>query len=177
MSESAATCESGVGSDSVAMSNLLPTNFVGTTMAGVQNEDGKFRIYFQNKDYQIYEMSLDDPMSTKYTLFKLTTSAMPAARINTPIAAVAWEHLHQIRVYYITVNSRVQELVFTFGINLGWVKGAMLGTAVENSTCLYAQVRLTTEPMLRVGFQSSAEPQTITEACYNKKDGWKNRVL
>jgi hypothetical protein len=68
-------------------------------MAGVQNEDGKFRIYFQNKDYQIYEMSLNDPKSTTHVLRKLTTSEMPAARINTPIAAVAWHNLQQVRVF------------------------------------------------------------------------------
>jgi hypothetical protein len=79
------------------MSDLLPTDFVGTTMAGVQNEDGKFRIYFQNKDYQICEMSLNNPNSTSHTILKLTTAAMPAARINTPIAAVSWDNLRQVR--------------------------------------------------------------------------------
>ncbi|KAG1871743.1 hypothetical protein DFJ58DRAFT_762177 [Suillus subalutaceus] len=162
-------------SDSAGISDLLPTNFVGTTMAGVQNEDGRFRVYFQNKDYHIYEMSLNDPKSTTYDLRQLTTSTMPAARINTPIAAVAWHDLQQIRVYYITVDNRVQEMVFTRGYD--WQKGATLGTAVEDSTCLYAQYRFTTEPLVRVGFQSSAAPQTITEALYNVKDKWKNRVL
>ncbi|KAG1734621.1 hypothetical protein EDB19DRAFT_1911021 [Suillus lakei] len=81
---------------------------------------------------------------------------MPAARINTPIAAVAWKNLQQIRVYYIIVNGRVQEIVYFQGG--GWQKGPTLGTAVENSTCL-------------VGFQSSAALQTITEALYNVKEG------
>ncbi|KAG2360561.1 hypothetical protein BDR07DRAFT_1486881 [Suillus spraguei] len=142
-------------------------------MAGVQNEDGKFRIYFQNKDYQICEMALNDPNSTSYNIVKLTTAAVPAARINTPIAAVSWDNLRQIRVYYITVNSQVQEISYTQGI--GWHKDAHLGIAVDNSTCLYAQQQLK-EPFMRVGFQSSQAPQTITEACYYQS-GWKNRVL
>ncbi|KAG1760232.1 hypothetical protein EDD22DRAFT_88685 [Suillus occidentalis] len=159
--------------DSATKSDLLPTDFVGTTMAGVQNEDGKFRIYFQNKDYQICEMSLNDPHSTSHTILKLTTAAMPAARINTPIAAVSWDNLRQIRVYYITVNSQVQEMTYTQGV--GWHEDAHLGIAVDNSTSLYAQHQLK-EPFMRVGFQSSAAPQTITEACYYQS-GWKTRVL
>ncbi|KAG1727778.1 uncharacterized protein EDB91DRAFT_1060953 [Suillus paluster] len=169
MSESAPTSESTVESD------LLPTNFVGTTMAGVQNEDGKFRIYFQNKDYQIYQMSLNDPRSRAYTLLKLTTTIVPPARINTPIAAVAWKNLQEIRVYYITAASQVQEIVYSQ--RSGWKKGEMLGTAVENCACLYAQGRFTTnEVFLRVGFQSAIDSQTITEA-YTLRDGWKTRVF
>ncbi|KAG2153152.1 hypothetical protein DEU56DRAFT_773366 [Suillus clintonianus] len=142
-------------------------------MAGVQNEDGKFRIYFQNKDYQICEMSLNDPNNTTHTILKLTTGAMPAARINTPIAAVSWDNLRQIRVYYITVNSQVQEISYTQGV--GWHKDAHLGAAVDNSTCLYAQHQ-NKEPYMRVGFQSSVAAQTITEACYYQS-GWKTRVF
>ncbi|KAG1742380.1 uncharacterized protein EDB91DRAFT_1128923 [Suillus paluster] len=100
---------------------------------------------------------------------------MPAARINTPIAAVACKDLREIRVYYVTVASRVQEICHTQG--KGWVKGAVLGTAAENSSCLYAQGRLTKEASIRVGFQCSSAPQTITEACYHEHQGWKNRVL
>ncbi|KAG2129860.1 uncharacterized protein EDB93DRAFT_1095153 [Suillus bovinus] len=159
--------------ESATKSDLLPTDFVGTTMAGVQNEDGKFRIYFQNKDYQICEMSFNDPNSTSYTIPKLTTATMPVARINTPIAAVSWDNLRQIRVYYITVDSQVQEISYTQGV--GWHKDAQLAAAVDNSTCLYAQQRLK-EPFIRVGYQSSVAPQTITEACYYQS-GWKNHVL
>lgn len=83
-------------SQSANMSDLLPTNFVGTTMCAAQNDDGKFRVYFQNKDYQIYEMSLNDPKSTTYTLLRLTTDHMPAARINTPIATVAANDLQEV---------------------------------------------------------------------------------
>ncbi|KAG2122349.1 hypothetical protein DEU56DRAFT_75717 [Suillus clintonianus] len=161
-------------SESATKSDLLPTNFVGTTMAGVQNEDGKFRIYFQNKEYQICEMSLDDPNSTTHTILKLTTSAMPAARINTPIAAGAWDNLREIRVYYITADSQVQEICYTHGV--GWQKGAHLGVAVDNSTCLYAQHQ-NKEPYMRVGFQSSTAPQTITETCYYDQGGWETRVF
>ncbi|KAG1895503.1 uncharacterized protein F5891DRAFT_660541 [Suillus fuscotomentosus] len=157
------------------MSDLLPTHFVGTTMNAVQNDEGKFRVYFQNKDYQIYEMSLNDPKSTAYTLLKLTNSNIPAARINTPIAAVASNDLEEIRVFYITVDSRVQEICYFK--RHGWQKGATIGTAVENSTCLYAQGRFVhNETMLRVGFQSATAPQTITEGC-TTKDEWKIRVL
>ncbi|KAG1734585.1 hypothetical protein EDB19DRAFT_1141409 [Suillus lakei] len=175
MSESAAI------SQSANMSDLLPTNFVGTTMCAVQNDDGKMRVYFQNKDYQIYEMMLNDPKSTTYTLLKLTNSNMPAARINTPIAAMASNNLQEIRVYYITVDSHVQEICHTQ--RHGWQKCEALGTAVENSTCLYAQGQSSHhasasdhETMLRVGFQSAAAPQTITEA-YRMKDEWRTRVL
>ncbi|KAG2122350.1 hypothetical protein DEU56DRAFT_832402 [Suillus clintonianus] len=161
-------------SESATKSDLLPTNFVGTTMAGVQNEDGKFRVYYQNKEYQICEMQLDDPNSTTYKTLKLTTGNMPAARINTPIAAVAWDNLRQIRVYYVTVDSQVQEICYIQG-GAGWHKGAHLGVAVENSTCMYAQHH-SKEPVLRVGFQSSTAPQTITETCYYKS-GWKTRVF
>ncbi|KAG1745155.1 hypothetical protein EDB19DRAFT_1692683 [Suillus lakei] len=174
MSNQAAVSESAVVSQS-AMSNLLPVNFVGTTMAGVQNEDGRFRVYYQSKDYQIYEMTLNNPKSTDYTLLKLTTPALPAARINTPIAAVAWNNLQEIRVYYLTVTSQVQEIIY--GREKVWMKGSgPLGTAVDSSTCLYAQHNHG-DPFLRVGFQSSTAPQTITEACYMQGHGWKTRVL
>jgi hypothetical protein len=80
------------------MSDLLPTSFVGTTMAGVQAENGQFRVYYQGKDYELYEMRLNSPDSTEYSLRKLTTVA-PAARINTPIAACAWQTLGEVRVF------------------------------------------------------------------------------
>jgi hypothetical protein len=145
-------------------------------LSSVQNDsDGKLRIYFQNKDYQIYEMSLNDPKSTTHTLQKLTNEHLPAARINTPIAAVACNNLQEIRVFYIAVNSHVQELCYSQ--RRGWQKGSVIGTAVENSACLYAEGRLVhNEIMLRVGFQAAAAPQTITEA-YTVKDEWKTRVL
>lgn len=170
MSESTAVLQS------TTMSDLLPINFVGTTMCAVQNDsDGKFRVYFQNKDYQIYEMSMNDPKSTTHTLLKLTNDHMPPARINTPIAAVACNNLQEIRVFYITANSRVQEICYSQ--RHGWQKGTSIGTAVENSACLYAEGRVVhNEVMLRVGFQSAAAPQTITEA-YTMKDEWKTRVL
>ncbi|KAG2155189.1 uncharacterized protein EDB93DRAFT_1247682 [Suillus bovinus] len=119
--------ESPAVSQSTNMSDLLPTSFVGTTMSAVQHDDGKLRVYFQNKDYQIYEMSLNDPKSTSYTLLKLTNSNIPAARINTPIAAVASNDLQEIRIFYITVNSRVQEL--SHSQRHGWQKGANIGIA------------------------------------------------
>jgi hypothetical protein len=81
------------------MSDLLPTSFVGTTGAAVQSTSGNFRVYFQNKDYQIYQMILADPTSTIYTIQKLTNSPIPAARINTPIAAVSWNELNEVQVF------------------------------------------------------------------------------
>jgi hypothetical protein len=108
--------ESSAMPQSANMSDLLPTNFVGTAMCAAQNDDGKFRVYFQNKDYQIYEMSLNDPKSTTYTLLKLTNDHMPAARINTPIAAVACNNLQDVgqpcrvslsHAYYIITDPRL----------------------------------------------------------------------
>jgi len=176
------------------MSDLLPTSFVGTTGAAVQSTNGNFRVYFQNKDYQIYQMILADPTSTIYTIQKLTTSPIPAARINTPIAAVSWNELNevqvfdaspsiprnliltsswQIRVYYITVDSQVQEMCFSKSGDMR--QGKVLGTAAESSAFLYAQVTVNPRLMIRVGFQSSTAPRTITEAVWDK--GWNNRVL
>jgi hypothetical protein len=83
-------------------------------MCAVQNDDGKFRVYFQNKDYQyqIYEMSLNDPNSTSYTLLKLTNSNMPAARINTPIAAVACDNLQEVRNLWLAVPCLIISFLF-----------------------------------------------------------------
>ncbi|KAG2155190.1 uncharacterized protein EDB93DRAFT_1101782 [Suillus bovinus] len=168
--------ESPAVSQSTNMSDLLPTNFIGTTMSALQHDDGKLCVYFQNKDYQIYEMLLNDLKSTSYTLLKLTNSNIPAACINTPIAAVASNNLQEIRVYYITVNSHVQELCYSQ--HHGWQKDTNIGTAVENSTCLYAQGWfIPNDTSLRVGFQSMTAPQTITEGYYTVKDEWKTRVL
>jgi hypothetical protein len=155
------------------MSDLLPTSFVGTTGAAVQSTNGNFRVYFQNKDYQIYQMILADPTSTIYTIQKLTNSPIPAARINTPIAAVSWNELNEIRVYYITVDSQVQEMCFSKSGDMR--QGKVLGTAAESSAFLYAQVTVNPRLMIRVGFQSSTAPRTITEAVWDK--GWNNRVL
>jgi hypothetical protein len=47
------------------MSNILPTSFLGASMAGVQADDGQFRIYYQGKDYKIYEMALLQAGSAK----------------------------------------------------------------------------------------------------------------
>lgn len=99
-------------SQSPNMSDLLPTDLFWTTIAGVQNEDGNFRVYFQNEDHQIYEMTLNDTKSTIYTLLKLTTSTMPAARIDTPIAAVAWKNLQQ--VWPFNANPSYIVIMFSF---------------------------------------------------------------
>ncbi|KAG1886703.1 hypothetical protein F4604DRAFT_1614920 [Suillus subluteus] len=147
------------------MSNLLPTNFVGTTGAAVQTADGDCWVCFQNKDYQIYEMMLNDPASPSYTLANLTATPFPTPRINTPIAAVSWNNLKEICVYHIIADSQVQEIGFTRG--RGWSKGPVLGTAVETSAFLYAQVATSPAVLVRVGFQSSTAPQTITEAVYD----------
>ncbi|KAG2043980.1 hypothetical protein BDR03DRAFT_1005176 [Suillus americanus] len=146
--------------------DLLPTNFVRTTLCVVQNDGGNFRVDFQNKDYQINEMSLNDPKSMTHTMLKLD---IPAARINTPIAVVACNKLQEPLQIYITVNSRVHH-----SQRHGWQKGATIGTAVENSTCLYAQGRFThNETILRDEFQSTAAPRTVTEAC-TMGDEWKS---
>ncbi|OJA19281.1 hypothetical protein AZE42_04500 [Rhizopogon vesiculosus] len=160
----------------MSKSRILPSNFIGTTMAGVQVEDGQFRIYYQGKDYKLYEMQLDNPDDTQYSLFNLSDFT-PDARINTPIAAFAWNGLQDIRVYYITATSKVQEIIHT--AQGGWFPGDTLGTAVENSSCLYAQVRASLpQASLRVGFQSTKSPQTITEAyLVDPNEGWKTRVF
>jgi hypothetical protein len=155
------------------MSDLLPTNFVGTAAAAVETTKGNCRVYFQNKDYDICQMMLTDPSSPTYSIQKLTIPPIPAARINTPIAAISWNELQEIRVYYITVDSHVQEMYFSK--TGGMHKGAVLGTAVESSAFLYAQVAVSPRIVVRVGFQSSADPKTITEAVWDQ--GWKNRVL
>ncbi|KAG1856043.1 hypothetical protein DFJ58DRAFT_659578 [Suillus subalutaceus] len=155
------------------MSDLLPTNFVGTASAAVQSTDGNCRVYFQHKDYNIYQMMLTDPTSTSYSLQNLINSPMPAARINTPIAAISWNELQEIRVYYITTDSQVQEMYFSK--SGGMHKGQVLGTAVESSAFLYAQIAVKPRIVVRVGFQSATDPKTITEAVWD--NGWKNRVL
>ncbi|OJA19280.1 hypothetical protein AZE42_04501 [Rhizopogon vesiculosus] len=106
----------------------------------------------------------NSPDQTRYSLFNLS-DVTPAARINTPIAAIAWNGLRQICVYYITATNKVQEI--TYSAQSGWFQGATPGTAVENSSCLYAQVRASLpRALLRVGFQSTEAPQTITEVYY-----------
>ncbi|KAG1842722.1 hypothetical protein C8R48DRAFT_780986 [Suillus tomentosus] len=72
-------------------------------------------------------MSLNDPKSTAHTLLKLMNSNIPAARINTPIAAVASNALEEIRVFYITVDSHMQEICHFK--RHGWQKGTTIGTA------------------------------------------------
>ncbi|KAG1878914.1 hypothetical protein F4604DRAFT_1679785 [Suillus subluteus] len=140
------------------MSDLLPINFVGTAAAVVQSaSNGSCRVYFQNKDYQLYEIVLSDPTSTTYVLGNLTATPFPTPRINTPIAA--------IRVYYITTDSQRW--------SLGQRPG--LGHRVETSAFLYASVVVSPRIVVRVGFQSSIDPKTITEAVWDA--GWNNRVL
>ncbi|KAG1878970.1 hypothetical protein F4604DRAFT_1755249 [Suillus subluteus] len=118
-------------------------------------------------------MMLTDPTSTSYSLQNLINSPMPAARINTPIAAISWNELQEIRVYYITTDSQVQEMYFSK--SGGMHKGQVLGTAVESSAFLYAQIAVKPRIVVRVGFQSATDPKTITEAVWD--NGWKNRVL
>ncbi|OJA17651.1 hypothetical protein AZE42_10800 [Rhizopogon vesiculosus] len=95
----------------MSKSDLLPTNFVGDN---------------HGKGYKLYEMQLDNPDKTQYSLFNLSDFT-PAARINMPIAAYAWNGLQdvrefdasiyvprrQIRVYYITATSKVREIVYS----------------------------------------------------------------
>ncbi|KAG1846558.1 hypothetical protein DFJ58DRAFT_915341 [Suillus subalutaceus] len=155
------------------MSDLLPINFVGTAAAVVQSaSNGSCRVYSQNKDYQLYEMVLSDTTSTTYVLGDLTATPFPTPRINTPIAAVSWNNLAEIRVYYITTDSQVQEIYYSGG---HWGKGQVLGTAVETIAFLYTSVVVSPRIVVRVGFQSSIDPKTITEAVWDA--GWNNRIL
>ncbi|KAJ8588303.1 hypothetical protein M405DRAFT_819930 [Rhizopogon salebrosus TDB-379] len=146
-------------------------------MAGVQADDGQFLIYYQGKDYKIYKMALLQAGSTKSQIRDLSTSMPVPARIITPIAAFQWNSLQCIRVYYITETSQVQEIIFQAGG--GWFPGTTLGTTVENSNCLYAQVQSNIpQAALRIGFESSTAPQTITEAVFlGPKEGWVTRVI
>jgi hypothetical protein len=68
-------------------------------MAGVQADDGQFRIYYQGKDYKIYEMVLLQAGSTKSQIRDLSTSMPVPARINTPIAAFQWNSLQCVRIF------------------------------------------------------------------------------
>jgi len=82
----------------MSSSDLFPTHFVGTAMAAVQNEagDGRFRIYLQNKDYKILELSLDSPTSMQSQTRDLSQELGLQPRINTPIGAIGWDDLRQV---------------------------------------------------------------------------------
>jgi hypothetical protein len=84
----------------------------------------------------------------------------------------------QVRVYYITCEVKVQELMFTGG---HWVLGMTLGDVMPGSLNLYAAVRTdrTTGTLIQsgVGYQTPTNPQTITESYYDYPAGtWKVRA-
>ncbi|OJA19903.1 hypothetical protein AZE42_13213 [Rhizopogon vesiculosus] len=139
-----------------------------------------WRTYLQYTDGLIHELALDDANSLNYIDNAFTIGPRP--RFNTPIAAVSWNGFEeastpmmcttdvalttlQIRVYYITQEDKVQELCW---INNAWAVGAVLGDVVFGCTWLCAQVRASgaTLAELRVGYQSPANPNTITESYY-----------
>ncbi|KAG1721695.1 uncharacterized protein EDB91DRAFT_244736 [Suillus paluster] len=156
-------------SELTVLSRILPTNFM-STMAGIGDQSGSFRIYFQNEDYKICEIVTS---TLGYPMQPIGNGA-PVARVGTPIAALMWDNFREIRVYYITTANNVQELVYSDrGSPTTWQKGAVVGTAVKDSACLYAQIQ---PGSLRIGFQASSDPQTITEA-YTTEAGWTTRVL
>lgn len=71
----------------------------------------------------------------------------------------------QIRVYYFSIENKVQELAWTAASG-NWAVGATLGEVDPRSTSLYAQVRAGGASLaeLRVGYQSPCNPSTITES-------------
>jgi hypothetical protein len=89
------------------MSDLLPTNFVRTSMAGVRRRTV-------------------NSASTVRTRTTRSTGYLPVGGV--------------------------------------WFPGATSGTAVDYSSCFYAQVPPSTQSVLRAGYQSSTAPQTNTEA-------------
>ncbi|OJA15151.1 hypothetical protein AZE42_04700 [Rhizopogon vesiculosus] len=131
-------------------------------------------------DGLIHELLLNDANSLNYRENAFTIGPRP--RFNTPIAAVNWNGFReastpmmcttdvalttlQIRIYYITQDSKVQELLLS---NHTWAVGPILGDVVFGSIGLYAQVRASgaTLAELRVGYQCPANPNTITESYY-----------
>ncbi|OJA16470.1 hypothetical protein AZE42_06880 [Rhizopogon vesiculosus] len=140
-----------------------------------------WRTYVQSPtDGLIHELALNDVNSLNY--IERTFNIGPLPRFNTPIAAVNWNGIEeastpmmcttdvalttlQIRVYYITQDNKVQELCWT---NHVWVVGATLGDAICGSIGLCAQQRAPGGVLqeLRIGYQSPADPSTITESYY-----------
>ncbi|OAX37840.1 hypothetical protein K503DRAFT_800918 [Rhizopogon vinicolor AM-OR11-026] len=154
----------------MSKSDLLPTNLVGDNHVRVQVEDDQFRVYYQGKDYKLCEMQRNSPDKAQYNLLKLSDFT-PAARI----AASVWNGLREVRKFDANLYASfdvVQEIVYNTQDSS--FQGATLGTAVENSSYLYAQVRANLPlALFRVGFQSAEAPQTIIEAYFfATKEGW-----
>lgn len=133
------------------------------SIVGENNAQWRTYVHYHH-DNSIHELILPNVNSLNYTDNILSFGPTPCH--TSPVAAVGWGDLSDIRVYYFTNESTVQELVWS--TSGGWSVGMNLGDTITNGISLYAQVRATGTDLaeLRVGYQSPSDPETITESYY-----------
>jgi hypothetical protein len=158
----------------------------GTHVASIVLPNKHWRTFVHTADNQIHQLILSGPDDLTYTD---TLVDGPIPMVNSPVAAISsgtnvshlyvftgWgvhEHL-QIRLFYFTADCKVQEMFWNNYDDPSPVIGTTLGDVVWGSHSLYAYVRKAgdTSGQIRVGYQSSSAPTTITESVYTPDSGW-----
>ncbi|KAG0706597.1 hypothetical protein DFH29DRAFT_133842 [Suillus ampliporus] len=130
-------------------------------------------------DNHLHQLVFTNPNSTAYT--DATIDVGPTPLPNSPIAAVSWGQMSALQVYYFTNVSTLQALYWSSD-EPGWQVSAPLGNVLPGSVTLYAQASTIGDAQaldeIRIGYQSQADPETITEAYYTASFGsWRTRVL
>jgi hypothetical protein len=141
--------------------SILNTSNIGSTASACVTTNNLTRIFYQaaNGDLCMLSATGTPYGKTHYNNGVVLPSA--SVRANTPIAAVWWAAMSQIRVYFIDPNNNLVEISVNssslpgVGLNnVGW-------TAATGSGFLYA---MNTGTDIRVGFQMAMDPQIIFEA-------------
>ncbi|KJA13609.1 hypothetical protein HYPSUDRAFT_92712 [Hypholoma sublateritium FD-334 SS-4] len=157
------------------MPTTLATNYLGSNAAAVLLTGGSAtRIYYQSADGSIHEAAGTGAAVNNPVYTECIVVAAEKVRINTPIAVVAWPegNTDQIRLYFIDKASLLHELCSTSDTPGTWPEDFLSSRKYEtaaNSGLLCAI--FTTGPNIRVGYQSAAHPEVITEAT-NTSSAW-----
>ncbi|KAJ7476757.1 hypothetical protein FB451DRAFT_247170 [Mycena latifolia] len=162
----------------------LAIPFGGGSASIVQTPTSDTRIYHQNPDGSIWEISASGPFVKP--AFEGQFLLVPAAEVlpGTPIVATSVDgNLADVHVFFFSPKLVVSEYIWTNGI--GWTGGSTCtkcltanGFVAASAQYLYAVENLaaTAASTLRVGFNGAGAPGSLTEA--NKVGGvWQLGVM
>ena len=72
------------------MSQIISTNYLGSTSVAIQTASGTTLIYFQHADSSIHQVKGVGPLSSGAKYIDNVLIPSGKGRVNTPLAAVTW---------------------------------------------------------------------------------------
>ncbi|KAJ6569109.1 hypothetical protein B0H19DRAFT_1065884 [Mycena capillaripes] len=161
--------------------NNFPISFVGSITAE-QATSGDTRIYYQNPDNSINELSVSGPFVSGQ-LYR-NEFRIPAAQVlaGTPISSAQFgTEFDELHVFFVSPGHILSEWIWSSALGL-WQSGPTCSNCITasgfvvqpGSQILYAIANTAagSPALLRVAFISGGAPDTLSEASFTAANGW-----